>query len=307
MQAGVEIPAAAAGVAASGTIFRGGYLRWDSVTAVTLIPDALAGDLLSSDGENLDLTSIVYSRSLIGGGNTKIGADGVDTGVLPATNEYLYIYASNSLATFGPNQLRFSTAGPLTHPVYGYLCLDAGTNGRRWVYCGQAFFDNTAQMKRTDAINHLVSYLNPRKFSVRRVPNYVDDANPDTTYTFTGAGYGAPGSDDAHEFLHHPSYNARAFMRVQLDANTAEFRAGIEQDDEGGARAAGVRPISTLPSGLSAEVIISGLPTLLITTLRKFQMAFLHTPGNATLKACLLRNGSVVKPAATYLDVEYYR
>lgn len=295
----------------SSALLSGGYLRWDSVTQATFIPDKQAGDRLHINNKIVTITPSGFVRALTAG-NNKITSTGTDSGGLPAATETLYAYVSNADASFSPLSLRYSsTTAPIAlgaaGEADGYWALGTTGNARNWRYVGLLLFDSAAQVKRDTNRNYLFSFMNPKRFFGRIVSGYNNN-DADTTYTVTGAGYGAPtGTDDYHEFFHHPHYGTRCLFVVQTSANTAELRFGIENGDEGGARSAGIIPISTTPQRGVAELAFPGDETLSSGALSKFQMAFLHTPGSATIIADLVRNGGPADPAATYMDVEYYR
>ena len=294
-------------------LFNGGYLRWDSTTQATFMPDEMSGDAIHVNGEDVRIPFAGMSRALTGTGNTKINAQGNDSGSLPATNDMLYAYVSNSRTPFSPLSLRYSTTAPVKSSVttrYGYGFLGAGAIAQNWRHVGQLFFDSAAQVKRTDYINHLASFMNPKRHLALAVPNYSDD-NADTTYApGAAAGYGAlNGSTDYHEFLYHPAYGSKAFYAVQLSANGSEFRFGIEKDDEGGVRKGGVLPISASVSRGTVEHGDAGTTDLYTAggALRKYQMMYKHATTSPTFIADLIRNGSLTDPPATYLLTEYWR
>jgi hypothetical protein len=122
----------------------------DTTTQVKLTGLAGTGKIITVNGSNVDCSTAKTCAKTA----NLITSAGADAGSVMSVSTFYYGYVSNSIATYAPSSLRFST----TAPTDGYL----GTSGNaaNWRYIGDVYLESDGNFKDSDTQRMVRSEFN---------------------------------------------------------------------------------------------------------------------------------------------------
>lgn len=105
---------------------------------------------------------------------TRINAQGLDTGIVPAADQLLHAYVSNSRASFAPRELRLALIGPtLVNPDRpSSLYLGTSENAAQWRYVGSLYTNSLGLFVDGPSERLVASWYNRQRKSLFVCPGF---------------------------------------------------------------------------------------------------------------------------------------